>query len=294
MMKQVWQAYLTELKGPALVGPGLRTNLPANLRQSLHVLFITFRYLGFYLLYKPIGYLIVFLTADLRVRGRENIPSTGGFVGTVNHLSNYDPLIGGLMSYRPLYAMVKTEYFTTPILGGIVIALGGFPVRRGEADRQAVRTAVAIVKRNGILSIFPEGTRSKTFTLQEGHSGAALIAATSDATVLPVAIAGTENIMRRRKWGFLHRPRIDFVIGKPYNLKAEAQVFAAAHDLAYNSDGKRSRHNDLEFMSDIMMLKIAELLPSEYRGEFTLDGVIKRYQARAIQKSKNVGLTVQP
>ena len=176
--------------------------------------------------------------------------------------------------------MTKIEYFSTPILGGIVIALGGFPVRRGEADRQAVRTALAIAKRDGIVCIFPEGTRSKTYKLQEAHPGAALIAATSDVPVVPTAIWGTENIMRRDKLGFLKRPRVNFVIGPAYNLKETAAAFAAAHNLT--ADPKtRKRHTDLNFLSDIMMLKLAELLPSQYQGEFTPAGVVKRYHQRA-------------
>jgi 1-acyl-sn-glycerol-3-phosphate acyltransferase len=179
--------------------------------------------------------------------------------------------------------MTKIEYFETPILGGIVIALGGFPVRRGEADRQALKSALAILKLGGLLAVYPEGTRSKTFTLQPGHAGAALIATTADVPVLPTAIWGSENIMRRKKWGFLRRPRVDFVIGSPYHLKEAATAFATAHNLT--SSGKRGRHGDLNFMSDFMMLKIAELLPPEYRGEFTPEGIVARYHARAAQKS---------
>ena len=59
-----------------------------------------------------------------------------------------------------------------------------------------------------------------------------------------------------------------------------------AHQLGEKSEkGKRSRHEDLELMSDIMMLKIAEILPAEYRGDFTPEGVVKRYQERAARKN---------
>jgi len=289
-MKDLWCDYLEELKYPALIGPGLRENLPSRLRRILHVFFITFRYIGFYLLFKPIASLIAYGVTDFHVHNRENLPRTGAFIGTLNHLSNFDPMLGALQSTRPLFAMTKSEYFSTPILGGIVIALGGFPVRRGEADRQAVRTALAIVKRGGITSIFPEGTRSKTFMLQDGHPGAALIAATSDVPVVPNALWGTENIMRRDKLGFLKRPRVDFMVGKPYNLKETAAEFAATYQLD-TGDKRSKRHSDLDLLSDIMMLKMAELLPPQYQGEFTPAGVVARFQARAASKNLKPALS---
>lgn len=284
--KIVWREYRKELHNPPLIGPGLRDNLPPGLKRLLHRAFITFRYAGYYLIFMPISWSITNAVTDFKVRGAENVPADGGFLGTCNHLSNFDPMIGALFTGRPCFAMVKSEYFKTPILGGIVIALGGFPARRGEADRQAVKNALEVVKRQGIMVMFPEGTRSKTFKLQPGHPGAALIAASSNVRIVPGAIFGTENIMRRRKFGFLRRPRVELVIGQPYNLKEEAAVFAETHGLhSGNEGGKRSRHNDLEFMSDIMMLKIAEQLPAEYRGEFTPEGVAARYRNRQSQKS---------
>lgn len=285
--KVVWREYRKEMYAPPLIGPGLREDLAPGLKRLLHRAFITFRYVGFYLLFFPISWTLINLVCKFKVRGAENVPEEGGFMGSCNHLSNFDPMIGALFVRRPCFAMVKAEYFKTPILGGIVIALGGFPVRRGEADRQAIKTALAIVKRGGILCMFPEGTRSKTFKLQPGHPGAALVASSSNVKIVPGAIFGTENIMRRQKLGFLRRPRVELVIGQPYNLKEAAAAFATAHNLLAENEsgGKRSRHEDLEFMSDIMMLKIAEQLPVEYRGEFTPEGVAARYKTRQAEKS---------
>lgn len=279
----LWQEYRKELTEPPLIGPGLRTNLPPRLRQALHVAFTTLRYVSFYLFFKPMAWLTLTAVCNLHVRGRENIPGPGeGGIGTPNHLSNFDPVITALLAPRPVFVMVKTEYFKTPLLGGATIVMGGFPVRRGEADRQAVKTALTLVKRRVLLGIFPEGTRSKTFKLQPAQPGAAMLASANDAMVWPVSIAGTENIMRRRKWGFLRRPRVEAVIGKAYNLKEEAVAFGQAHNLEIND---RKGRPDLDFLSDIMMLKIAENLPPEYRGDFTVEGVIARQKARLEQRS---------
>ncbi len=281
-MRLIWHDYLNELRGPALIGPGLNTRLPGWLRPVLHYLFTTLRYVSIYFFFKPLAWLILHTISDLKVRGLENLPTEGGYVGTWNHLSNFDPMVGTLCSPRPPYVMTKAEYFKTPILGGVASILGGFPVRRGEADRQAVKTALAVVKRKQLLGIYPEGTRSKTYQLQEAHPGAAMISSSSSATVIPIGLCGTENIMRRKKFGFLKRPRIEVSIGPAYNLKETAAAFALEHGLV--AGGKRGRHEDLEFLSDVMMLKIAEQLPTEYRGHFTPESIAERYRNRLEQK----------
>jgi 1-acyl-sn-glycerol-3-phosphate acyltransferase len=286
IVRQIWREYLLELREPALIGPGLNANFPAGLRKVLHYLFITFRYASTFFFFKPIAWLILHLITDFRVRGRENLPDEGGFVGTWNHLSNFDAMVGTLLSPRPPLVMTKYEYFKTPILGGVAMLLGGFPVKRGTADRQAVKTSLAVVKRKQILGIYPEGTRSKTFQLQDPQPGAAMIAASSDARVLPLAISGTENIMRRKKFGFLQRPRVEVAIGPAYNLKETATAFALAHDLP--PTGKRGKHDDLDFLSDVMMLKIAEQLPPAYRGHFTPEAVAERYRQRLAEKTAAV------
>jgi len=283
---RIWREYLLELREPALIGPGLNVNLPAGLRKVLHYLFITFRYLTTFFFFKPLAWLILHLITDFRVKGRENLPEEGGFVGTWNHLSNFDAMVGTLLSPRPPLVMTKYEYFKTPILGGVAMLLGGFPVKRGTADRQAVKTSLAVVKRKQILGIYPEGTRSKTFQLQDPQPGAAMIASSSGAQVLPLGIAGTENIMRRKKLGFLTRPRVVVSIGKLYSLKEAAAAFALEHNLP--ASGKRGKHDDLDFLSDIMMLKIAEILPPEYRGHFTPEAVAERYRQRVAEKASKV------
>lgn len=277
-MRLIWQDYLTELKEPALIGPGLNKRLPGGVRFILHCLFTTLRFISLYFFFKPLAWLILHAISDFKVRGLENLPGEGGYIGTWNHLSNFDPMIGTLCTPRPPYVMTKAEYFKTPILGGVASILGGFPVRRGEADRQAVKTALAVVKRKQLLGIYPEGTRSKTYQLQDPHPGAAMIASSSSAIVIPLAVWGTENIMRRKKFGFLRRPAVEVSMGRPYNLKETAAAFALAHELP--AGGKRGRHENLEFLSDIMMLKIAEQLPAEYRGHFTPEAIAGRYRQR--------------
>lgn len=285
-MRHIFSDYLIELREPPLIGPGTNQKLPAGFRKVLHYLFTTLRYVSIYIFFKPLAWLILHTISDFKVKGLENLPGEGGFVGTWNHLSNFDPMIGTLCTPRPPFVMTKAEYFKTPILGGVASILGGFPVRRGEADRQAVKTALAVVKRKQLLGIYPEGTRSKTFQLQDPHPGAAMISSSSNARVLPIGVHGTENIMRRKKFGFLRRPLVEVSIGPAYNLKETAAAFAAEHNLV--PSGKRGRHEDLDFLSDVMMLRIAEQLPTAYRGHFTPEAVAERYRQRISARSNPV------
>jgi len=106
-----------------------------------------------------------------------------------NHTSFADPAILMVSYPKPIYFMAKEELFHNKIaawfLGNV---MGAFPVNRGTGDTSAIDTARDILKRGHVLGIFPEGTRSKTGELGRGKSGAALLAAQTDAYVLPVCL----------------------------------------------------------------------------------------------------------
>src|SRR6266516_3679713 len=84
------------------------------------------------------------------------------FVLAANHTSNFDPwpLALPLFPRRQVRFMAKSELFT-PILKPILVGGGAFPVRRGEADIEAIRRAVELVRDGEIVVMFPEGTRRR-------------------------------------------------------------------------------------------------------------------------------------
>src|SRR5262249_547856 len=96
----------------------------------------------------------------LRSQGDENLPESGGFVLAANHTSNFDPwpLAMPLWPRRFLRFMAKSELYWWP-LKLIVDAGGGFPVRRGERDVEAIRTAVQLAREGNVVAMFPHGTR---------------------------------------------------------------------------------------------------------------------------------------
>ncbi|MBX6395282.1 MAG: 1-acyl-sn-glycerol-3-phosphate acyltransferase, partial [Alicyclobacillaceae bacterium] len=98
----------------------------------------------------------------LSVTGREHVPEHGGVLLCANHRSNWDPVILGLSLRRPIRFMAKEELFRVPGLSFLIRQLGAFPVRRGTADRAALRRAVHLIRDEGqIVGLFPEGTRRR-------------------------------------------------------------------------------------------------------------------------------------
>jgi 1-acyl-sn-glycerol-3-phosphate acyltransferase len=154
-------------------------------------------------LYRIIGMLSVPVVKGLyrlRARGVEHLPE-GGFVLAANHTSNFDPWPLGipLLPGRQLRFMAKAELFN-PVFTPILDAGGAFKVRRGQGDVEAMRTAISLVREGEIVVMFPEGTRQtkglrKRHTARP-HTGAARIALSAGAPLVPAAIAGTDRLSR--------------------------------------------------------------------------------------------------
>jgi 1-acyl-sn-glycerol-3-phosphate acyltransferase len=140
----------------------------------------------------PVHPLLVLL-ARLRVYGRERVPPRGGVVLALNHFSWLDPLAFGVASPRTIYYMAKVEAHRVPGLGEIMRTFGAFSVRRGESDREAVRTMRRIVREGEALGLFAEGTRQRSGVLGELQSGASMVALQEGVPVVPGAIHGSQD-----------------------------------------------------------------------------------------------------
>ena len=137
----------------------------------------------------------------LRTRGRENLPREGGYVLACNHVSSFDPwpLAMPLWPRRYLRFMAKSELYWFP-MNLFLKGAGAFPVRRGQADVEAIETAVRLAREGNIVAMFPEGTRRakglvKRFEARP-RSGAARIALEAGVPLLPAAVAGTDRLLR--------------------------------------------------------------------------------------------------
>ena len=188
----------------------------------------------------------------IRSEGLENVPRRGPVILAMNHIHWLDIPVASVRVPRVTHYMAKIELFNTPLLGWVLRKGGAFPVRRGEGDREALRTAERLLGQGEAVVIFPEGHRSDDGTLIEAHPGVALIALRGNAPIVPVALSGTRDVSRHK--GFLFwAPQVTVRYGTPFTLDA--------------NDGKRSRESLAE-ATDRIMYAIAALLPPEQRGAY--------------------------
>jgi 1-acyl-sn-glycerol-3-phosphate acyltransferase len=192
---------------------------------------------------------IALLLAPIRVEGREDLPARGPYILVSNHISWYDPPAIEFALGLAIRYMAKAEVFKTPLIGGILHGIGNFPVRRGEADRGALETALRVLAAGQPLGFFPEGTRSRDGTLRRAKPGIGFLARRSGATLVPLAISGTP----RAGFPVLPRGRIVLRVGKPFQLA----------DLGANRDDQA--------VADGIMRRVAALLPSHMRGVYAED-----------------------
>lgn len=140
---------------------------------------------------------ILRLVFRFRAFGRDNVPRQGPVLLAANHVSVLDPPVVGAGAPRPLHFMAKAELFGVPLLGGLIRSLNAYPVEREGADAGALRRALGLLEDGQALLVFPEGTRGSEGRLQSARAGAGMLAALSEAPVVPVYIQGTGRVLPR-------------------------------------------------------------------------------------------------
>jgi 1-acyl-sn-glycerol-3-phosphate acyltransferase len=139
---------------------------------------------------RPLVHALARLFFRIRFIGTEHVPAAGPVVLVANHVSYMDPVLLAIPIHRPLRYMTLEHFFRVPGFGALIRGCGAFPVRGAEADRQAVRTAIRILRAGEVLVIFPEGGRSRDGRLLPFQAGAFRIALQTDAPVVPATLAG--------------------------------------------------------------------------------------------------------
>ena len=150
----------------------------------------------------------------LKVVGTENVPADGAFVISPVHRSNLDTPVLAAITRRRLRYMGKESLWKSAAGGWFLTSLGGFPVQRGAADREALRACVEVIERGEPLVMFPEGTRQHGPELQPLFDGPAYVACKTQVPILPVGLGGSEAAMP--KGVKLPRPaKMVLVVGQP-------------------------------------------------------------------------------
>lgn len=136
-----------------------------------------------------------FLLIGLKSEGLHNIVEKGPIILAANHVSYWDAIVVAIAINRPINFMAKAELFDYPILGRLIKKLNAFPVRRGVADRNAIKTALLVLEEGKVLGIFPEGMRNLKAEELKAQAGVAMIALKSGVPVVPVACIGTNRAL---------------------------------------------------------------------------------------------------
>lgn len=151
-----------------------------------------------------------------KILGKENIPEAGGAMLCPNHIHNLDAAVIVAMFKRKVNVLAKEELFKNRFLCWIADLFGIYPVKRGKADMQAIKTSLTLLKKDEILLMFPEGTRNGMAKGIKPKNGAVLIAATAKKPIIPIGIQGN----------FKPFTKVIINIGKPIdysNLKEEVK-----------------------------------------------------------------------
>lgn len=150
------------------------------------------------------------LILGLKCEGLHNLPEKGPVIIAANHVSMWDPLLVGASSQRPIHFMAKAELFQTRMGKLLFQSLHAFPVKRGAADRNAIRQGLEILEKGRVLGIFPEGTRRSEAADSSVHAGVAMLALKSNAVIIPAACIGTD---KKIPWGW--KGGLKIKLGKP-------------------------------------------------------------------------------
>lgn len=203
----------------------------------------------------PVGNLIVGtalrLLATFRVERVGAVPPQGKLLVVSNHTGLIDPALLSLSVPRRLRFLAKEEAFGNALAGWILRAYGAFPVARNRRDIQGLRWARSILERDEVIALFPEGTRSPR-GLRKPVPGVVHLHLRTQAPMLPVAITGTQHITTIPRI-FLPTGHITVRVGEPFALPVtEARV----------------EKGDVPALADMIMRRIADLLPEEQRGVY--------------------------
>jgi 1-acyl-sn-glycerol-3-phosphate acyltransferase len=180
------------------------------------------------------------------------VPPRGPLILVTNHIGSLEvPLMFAQLQPRKVIGLAKIETWDSKFMGWLFDLWDAIPVRRGEADLDAIRACLEVLKSGDILVIAPEGTRSYHGRLLRGQPGIAMIALHSGAPILPLVHWGAEGFAANLKR--LKRTDFHIRVGEPFYLDAH---------------GEKVNGEIRQAMADEIMSQIAIQMPEEYNGEY--------------------------
>jgi 1-acyl-sn-glycerol-3-phosphate acyltransferase len=150
----------------------------------------------------------------LSVVGQHHVPTDGAFILAPTHRSIIDTPIASGATRRRMRFMGADKWWKQRQFGWLLSALGGFPVTRGSADREALMRCVKVLEGGEPLVLFPEGERKSGPLIQPLFDGAAYIAVKAGVPIVPVAIGGSERVMPKGS-RLIYPRKVVMIIGAP-------------------------------------------------------------------------------
>jgi 1-acyl-sn-glycerol-3-phosphate acyltransferase len=207
----------------------------------------------FYAVSRVIVAPMMHLWARYEVRGFpwRDIPS-GPVIVVANHASWFDPVVIAYSCPRQMTLLAKEELFNQTLWGVLFRWWKAIPVYRGKFDRTTLHSALDALSRDSVLGVFPEGSRSRDGNLQRGMSGAAFLALHSGAAIVPIGVSGSNGVCVVPR--FWRRRRVVVNIGEPFHLSLDDRGMAPK--------------KKLKVLTDMIMERVAQLLPEDHRGVY--------------------------
>ena len=202
----------------------------------------------FYWLFLQFVRLVVFLFAQLEVKGLTQLPKSGPRIVVSNHQNNLDVVVLTVALPLRMRYMAKSELFLIPFWRQIMAWFGAFPIQRGRGDVHAMKYAEKLLAEDNVLVMFPEGTRSRTGRIGKFHRGTAVLALRTGATIIPCGVSLTEKV--KTPFHLVTRPPLSLNIGEPINVKQTNPV-----------------NKNVESLTEEIQKAIESLLPETYRRE---------------------------
>jgi len=200
--------------------------------------------------------LLYLILGRVEVSGLQNIPRGMAYIAAINHTSIFDAPL--MLAFWPesIAAIGAADVFDKPVQGQIVSLYGTTPVHRGAYDRALIDDMLATLRLGMPLLIAPEGGRSHQPSMRRAKPGIAHIVEETGVAVVPVGILGATDDFLKRGLRF-ERPRIGMRVGRPFNLPP--------------LEGRgEARRESRQRNADLVMRRIAELLPPEYHGAYAV------------------------
>ena len=196
-----------------------------------------------YFIVRNICKLFLIIYMGFRVYGKEKVPKKGAFILASNHVSHLDPPAVASASPRMVHFMARRTLFDNWLFNQVVGRCGLIPVKRGEGDIGAMKTAIRLLKSGKVIFLFPEGTRSETGEMNEAQPGIGYLSLMGGAPILPAYVDGTDIALPKGAKR-ITRTRISVYIGDlidPKKLDLPRDKKEAAQKLADHVAGEIKR-----------------------------------------------------